>query len=55
MISTPWTVAFHLNGPAANVLKRLVEALPPGQHFEITLVGSAPLQGMLTCFPISRS
>ncbi len=44
MISDPWTREFHLNGPAAGVLKHLVEALPPGRHFEITLFGSAPLQ-----------
>ena len=44
MIHDPWTKEFHLNGPAAGVLRRLVEALPAGRHFEITLFGSAPLQ-----------
>ena len=44
MIHDPWTKEFHLNGPAAGVLRCLVEALPAGRHFEITLFGSAPLQ-----------
>lgn len=44
MISDPWTREFHLNGPAAGVLRRLVDALPAEREFEITLFGSAPLQ-----------
>ena len=44
MISDAWTQMLFLNGPAAEVLRRLAAALPQERHFEITLFGSAPLQ-----------
>ncbi len=39
-----WAGSINLNTRAAELLRRLVEVLPQGRQFEITVFGSAPLQ-----------
>ena len=39
-----WSGEIDWSTPAGELLRRFVDALPSGRHFEITVYGSAPLQ-----------
>jgi hypothetical protein len=44
MVQDSWAGSPHLNAPAAELLKRLVAALPKDREYQITVFGSAPIQ-----------